>query len=389
MKVTASDGTASVSDEFDITVNAAASTDVWTATLTPAATITGFIGCYDNSCATGLSDDDFTYDSTDYTITVLYVITDSSRLTITLDPDITTATNSLTLVVGTSSFAFASANTATTDTRTWTSTGLSWTIGTDVSVKLIEAANTPAAGAPAITAPNVFRVPAVLGVDLSSITDTDGVTNIATNATYKWQRFAANGTTLETDSIGTDATYTLTDTDATKTLKVVVSFTDDANNSEAPLTSAATSAITASASCATPTYVGGATQIWTAKVGVGKNSDFYGYYDDTTLDFGSLDQTRFSISSNNYRVDRIFTQPGPSLAFSMKSDFTSDEQKTLALHICDQAFAFSVAGAPSSGSTYAFLGSDFPGADLDWSTHAERTIYLSQDTTAPTFTAAT
>ena len=251
------------------------------------------------------------------------------------------------------------------------------------------ATNTPAAGAPAITAPNKFRVPAVLGVDLSGITDTDGVTNIATNATYKWQRFNAAGTMLETDSIGTNATYTLTDTDATKTLKVVVNFTDDASNSEGPLTSAATSAITAAASCAAPTYVGGATQVWTAKVGVGKNSDFYGYYDDTSLDFGSLDQTRFSISPNNYRVDRVFTQPGPSLAFSMKSDFTSDEQKTLTLHICDQAFAFSVAGAPSSGSTYAFLESDFPGADLDWSTHAERTVYLSQDTAAPTFASAT
>ena len=48
------------------------------------------------------------------------------------------------------------------------------------------AANTPAACAPAITAPNVFRVPAVLDVDLSGITDTVGVTNIAANATYKW-----------------------------------------------------------------------------------------------------------------------------------------------------------------------------------------------------------
>ena len=124
-------------------------------------------------------------------------------------------------------------------------------------------------------------------------------------------------------------------------------------------------------------------------MGVGKNTDFYGYYDDTSLDFGSLDQTRFSISSNNYRMDRVFTQPGPSLAFSMKSDFTSDEQKTLTLHICDQAFAFSVAGAPSSGSTYAFLESAFPGADLDWSTHAERTVYLSEDTAAPTFASAT
>ena len=110
------------------------------------------------------------------------------------------------------------------------------------------AANTPAAGAPAITAPNVFRVPAVLGVDLSGITDTDGTVTIAATATYKWQRFNAAGTTLETDSIGTGPTYTLTDTDATKTMKVVVvNFTDDATNSEGPLTSAATSAITAAA----------------------------------------------------------------------------------------------------------------------------------------------
>ena len=90
----------------------------------------------------------------------------------------------------------------------------------------------------------------MLGVDLSGVTDTDGVTNIAANATYKWQRFDATGTTLDTDSIGTDAAYTLTDTDATKTLKVVVNFTDDASNSEGPLTSAPTSAITAAASCA-------------------------------------------------------------------------------------------------------------------------------------------
>ena len=37
------------------------------------------------------------------------------------------------------------------------------------------APNTPAAGTPAVTAPNVFRVPAVLTADLSGITDTDGV----------------------------------------------------------------------------------------------------------------------------------------------------------------------------------------------------------------------
>ena len=37
----------------------------------------------------------------------------------------------------------------------------------------------------------------------------------------------------------------------------------------------------------------------------------------------------------------------------------------------------------------AFLPINFPGADLDWSPHAERTLYLSQDTSGPTLISAT
>ena len=54
--------------------------------------------------------------------------------------------------------------------------------------------NSAATGAPGITAPNVFRVPAVLGVDLSDIADiadSNGITKIADSVTYTWQRFAA------------------------------------------------------------------------------------------------------------------------------------------------------------------------------------------------------
>ena len=77
VKVTASDGTASVTDEFDITVNAAASTDVWTATLTPADVQTVAKGC-STGCNIALSDHTFTYDSTDCTITELHVINSDS-----------------------------------------------------------------------------------------------------------------------------------------------------------------------------------------------------------------------------------------------------------------------------------------------------------------------
>ena len=91
-----------------------------------------------------------------------------------------------------------------------------------------------AEGAPEITVPNVLRVPAVLGVDLSGISDGDGTSNIADNATYKWQRIAEDGTTLLADAIGSEATYKLTDDDAEKRIRVEVSFTDDDDNSRGP-----------------------------------------------------------------------------------------------------------------------------------------------------------
>ena len=78
------------------------------------------------------------------------------------------------------------------------------------------------------------------------------MTNIAANATYKWQRFDDTGANLETNSIGTGSTYTLTHTDAGKKLKVVVNFTDDASNSEGPLTSAPTSPSPRQRQTATP-----------------------------------------------------------------------------------------------------------------------------------------
>ena len=112
--------------------------------------------------------------------------------------------------------------------------------------------NTPATGAPAIIPPLIlpptaFHVPTMLGVDLSGISDPNGTWNMQNSATYKWQRFDATGSTLENASIGTASTYTLTDADVGKRLKVVVNFTDHANNSEGPLTSAATPVITPNA----------------------------------------------------------------------------------------------------------------------------------------------
>ena len=139
-------------------------------------------------------------------------------------------------------------------------------------------ANTAATGVPRITLPRLLRVPAVLGVDLSGIADGNGITNIANRARYTWQRFAADGTTLEAN-IGAGLAYTLTDADAGKKIKVSFSFTDDAGYTEGPLTSdATTGTITAEGACVAPTLTGGATFIGgPRKVTIGAAAVQYGF----------------------------------------------------------------------------------------------------------------
>ena len=121
-------------------------TDVWTATLTPADFGSGNLGCNNASAsatqkcstATVLSDDDFTYDSTDYSLTILYLT--ATAFSLTVDADITAATNDLTIVVGHTSLAFADATTQTPRIRTWFNPGFSWTAGTGVSIRITDLA---------------------------------------------------------------------------------------------------------------------------------------------------------------------------------------------------------------------------------------------------------
>ena len=94
--------------------------------------------------------------------------------------------------------------------------------------------NTPATGAPAIS--GTAQVGETLTADTSGIADSDG-TDDATFA-YQWQAD-------DTDISGATASrYTLVDSDEGKVIKVRVSFTDDAGNTES-LTSAATAVVAA------------------------------------------------------------------------------------------------------------------------------------------------
>ena len=104
----------------------------------------------------------------------------------------------------------------------------------------LQIANTSATGVPTIS--GEARVGQTLTADTSSIADADGLDNAAYN--YRW---LSNDGSADTDiQDATAATYTLAVSDAGRTIKVRVSFTDDAGNQEY-LTSAATAAVAATA----------------------------------------------------------------------------------------------------------------------------------------------
>ena len=98
--------------------------------------------------------------------------------------------------------------------------------------------NRPATGAPIIG--GTVRVGETLATDVLGIADEDGLEN----ATFSYQWISNDGTTDADIQGETGATYTLTDANEGKTVKVRVSFTDDADNEET-VTSAATATVAA------------------------------------------------------------------------------------------------------------------------------------------------
>ncbi len=135
-------------------------------------------------------------------------------------------------------------------------------------------ANSPATGAPSVG--GTVEVGETLTADTSGIADANGLTNVSYS--YQWIANEGNGDTNITGA--TDSTYTLLATDEGKTIKVSVSFTDDANNREA-LISKATGAVAAAPNnrpTGEPTISG------TAQVGQLLTAHTSGIADDDGLD---------------------------------------------------------------------------------------------------------
>lgn len=114
--------------------------EIWSGTLT-VREFSGILGCHNAvslcSSTSNLSDDDFTYDGTTYTLTNIHLSSNGS-LEIHFDRNVTGEAAALTLVVGTDKFAFENGAVTNRAIRSWRSTGLSWTAGRTVNLRVTE-----------------------------------------------------------------------------------------------------------------------------------------------------------------------------------------------------------------------------------------------------------
>ena len=125
-------------------LQAQAQTEVWSGTLTVRDLGFSLLGCSNSvatsNCSSRLTDDDFTHDSTDYAIEIIFLRSNGS-LEIEFDTDLTTATQGLILNVDGTDFAFEDADSKLATVRVWFTSGQSWSAGDSVSLTLTEPAD--------------------------------------------------------------------------------------------------------------------------------------------------------------------------------------------------------------------------------------------------------
>ena len=372
---------------------AQAQTEVWTATLTPGDLNLSILGCGNHidsarcSSTTVLSEDSFNYDSTDYTITKLFVRS-GGHFQLDFDADITTATAALTLVVGSTSLVLADADTIASRQRIWHNSGVSLTEGTDIVVKL----TAPAADNPPTAANNTVttgedRPYTFMAADFSFM-DADAGAALASVKIVTVPAagiLALDGTAVTVNGVVTKAQIDadmLTFRPAQDAHGVAyTTFTFKVNDGTVDSASAYTMTIDVTDApppvCVAPSF-GDRREIWTGTVTVGAfvllgTVTAYGYEAGNVG--GLLPAGTFSIGSDNFTMVGIAVRTSgvPVFTFQDTSLITilnPTQKAALRLHVCDVDYDFSAAGRASSN--FSWTGS------LDWSDPVvTRTVYLS------------
>ena len=215
---------------------------IWSATLTVGtaenfAGYTTFLPSPETNTLGALSSDTITLDGVSYTVRALGVL--DGELIISVMPKLAAG---FVLVAGTSEFASTDASTRETDSLLqfyWNNPGLDWSEGEEVAVRLTEPDdNNHATGAPTIS--GTPQVDQTLTADTSAIADEDGLTGVSYS--YQWVR--SDGTSDGDIENATGSSYAVVSADVGRTIKVRVSFTDEADHEET-LTSNPTKPVTA------------------------------------------------------------------------------------------------------------------------------------------------
>ena len=208
--------------------------------------------------------------------------------------------------------------------------------------------NSPATGAPTIE--GTAQVGETLTADVTGIADEDGLNNVSYS--YQW---ISNDADIEG---ATKSTYTLTDSDEGKTIKVKVTFTDDADNEET-LTSAATEVVQQ------------ASNAWSATMNVETRDGFTGYSFWGNPHLGSLSATEVEWDGKTHYVRFLFLKDG-ELRLGLNEEMFSTG---FVLSVGDEEFGSAEAMVDHGGASYRFRWDD-PG--LGWSEGDEVTVNLVQ-----------
>ena len=111
----------------------------------------------------------------------------------------------------------------------------------------------------------------------------------------------------------------------------------------------------------------------------------YGFVDAAT-DTGALSDKEFSVGTNSYTIDDVWTGVGSlagTLNFGLTSDLDAADLAKLVLHVDSTSLAFSAATGPDSAQAYRWGTSG-----LDWSSTSEVTLRLRDTATTKVTIAA-
>ena len=231
-----------------------------------------------------------------------------------------------------------------------------------------------ATGQPTIT--GKIQVGHTLIADTGGIVDVDG---LPLGFTYQWIRVVGElGANI---SGATSRAYTPTASDAGKTVKVKVSFTDLEGGAESATSEeTATVAAAAVSACNAPDF-GTRTPIWTGTVTVGNYYSFWIGYALSTM--GALDNRQVRVGANEYAVNALFVEGSSSpntgrlhIGIAPRVDAYL-ERGGLALHVCGVSSLFADREVNNEGTYY------WDSSGLDWSSVAEGTAYLSVSANIP------